>query len=107
MNIGLFKTWGDKELGKNGKSAFRLGLSATLTDNYLIYENNGQVEQNRHQSNGGRIFFSYDYGSLTIRYQQYSNNRKVKLKNVSDVNGKESVLQFVDNDLIVGYSIYF
>ena len=76
---GIFYTWGDKELGKNGKWSLRLGYHGSYIDNYIFYVYQEKTYQTRFLSTGDGLFFTWDWGSFCFISRQNSGRLWQKL----------------------------
>ena len=105
---GIFYTWGDKELEKNGKWPLRLGYHGSYIDNYIFYVYQEKTYQTRFQSTGDGLFL-HGIGVHFVLYQDkiqvdFGKNLDSSIKN--ETNGRVYILTHVAEG-ILAYSYYF
>ena len=105
---GLFYTWGNKDLGKNGKWSFRLGFHGSYIDNYIFYDYLGKTYQTRFQDTGGGLFVTWDWSDFCfiMRYNQGDKFQKLD-DSIKDETNSRIKIKTDDLEIILAYSYYF
>ena len=110
IGIPIFYTWGDPELGKNGKSSFRFGLGPQFMryDPIIVKTKDKTYKQTINDSSGMFFYITWDWSSLSINYVQTVPTSGIKIDDeLKNNEGKPIKIRTGWQGFNINYSLYF